>query len=1106
MYDNMEWKDGVLLSYRGAEKLLVVPEGTHTIGENACKGLRNLEQVILPDTVRCIEKHAFKGCKMLREINFPDYLERIGDYAFHRCHSLRAAILPESLESLGLCAFLYCDSLEKVSVMGVKKLAKHTFTNDINLREIALHRDLDRSNLGDDIFTGCMKIRKITLSDGEVFEMDNLISVFNDRQNADPLVLAVAEAVYHSMQLENGRLYRFSVDLKVLALPEGITCIERGCFYDKRGIVSIILPHSLERVKANAFGNCISLEEVTVLNENLVLEEGAFKACNNLSRIHLWDGSSYDLEESAFDENAPLLVRRISEQVRSDFYISGKILMEYRGREMRVRIPRGIRVIGESCFQGNETIERIVLPDSIEEIREYAFKNCVSIQTITLPAGLRLIEKGAFENCRKLLRVSFPEGVIRLGESAFKRCAALHTFEVCQSLEEIGDMAFYGCQALKKLELPSRTRVAGKLTFFQSGLETDGNAGKRNRQRFSGCCTGKEQYAGGDILPYQFCGDETITDLKITDVCRIGKYSFSACRNLKSLEIDNPDCILEEFAFANCDNLIELKLRVKRIGKSAFAFCRKLERISIDLAAHSRVDDTNTADADSMTDVLYSVSEEAFLGCGNLHTVMLSGQINELGRRCFEECVSLQDFPLENIIRIGERAFARCEGLERLILPEAEIGPYAFADCCHMKSITLSERTVLKSRAFFGCTEIREICWEGQRYHFDRFDQSVNCLSNPYPERVQEVIGSICSCFKVSEKQELLSYLGDACSVTVPEDIIALGDETFRNHLRLTEIRIPPSVSYVGKLTFAGTGWLEKVRQEYSMTIVNRLLLDASDCGERAEIPEDVERICSWSFAGNCGLQELKFLGQHTVIDEYAFRNCINLKRIVTADGQVYLLEGIDVREDKKLPEWIRSIFLECINCFKTDQKGNLIESTGNIKNLVLPFGIRSIGKAVYQDCNLLESIVLSEDTESIGEHAFENSKWLREVKNAVGVRKIGSFAFSGCQSLEEIELSDHLTEIGKRSFEHCCRLREILIPEGVEEIPERAFFRCKSLKSIRFPSTLKVIGREAFAFCESLEEIYYPEGISTEEIQIGDRAFAWCPKWNFCCIRQEGS
>lgn len=1052
MNNNFIIENNILISYNGNETLIAVPDGVKIIGENVFKGMKNIVKVVLPESVTEIGENAFKGCKLMREINFPTGLTRIGSYAFHRCHALQEAILPDCVENLGTCAFLYCDEMKKVSIRGVKRLQRQTFANDTNLKEISFNKDVDTSNFGDDIFTGCVKINNITLSDGQVFKINNLIKALDEE---NPIVKAIAKSVYNSMKIENGKLYKFCVNLKAFELPEGIECIEKSCFYDKKGITSIIFPKSLKRIKSNAFGNCINLEEITFQNENTEIDDKAFKGCNNLKIVNYTD-VRYNLE--IYNKTFPVIIKKIREQLLSDFCISGKTLILYRGNEERVKIPEGVRIIGEGCFENNEKIGRIILPDSIEEIRERAFRNCVSMQTIELSPNLKIIERNAFENCRKLLKIRLPENTESIGESAFKRCINLNTCEINQKLKYIGDMAFYGCTQLKEIEIPIHTRLDGNLIFFNSS------------------------YREKRIKAYQFSGDDNITELEINEPYIIEKYAFSGCKNLKKVKINNPNCIIEEYAFEKCINLKELIIdSIGKIGKGTFSFCTLLEKV--------RINGTE------------KIEELAFFGCSNLKDFEISENVKSIGVRCFEECTSLKSFPFENVISIGERAFARCEGLEKISLSGVKIGYHAFEDCCNLKLIELNSGTYMKSGVFFSCSNIEEIILDNKSYRFDKYFQSLNNIYNEFPEKVQEIIGDIYSCFRVNEKYELLKYCGNSRIVKMPQDIVSIGDEAFRDCIRCEEIIIPETVEYIGKLAFNGTRWLEKMRKQNKITIINNLIIDASDCGEYAEIPENIKRICSWSFAGNCNLHEIKFLSDRIIIDEYAFRNCISLKKIITADGKIYTLDNINIRYNQKLPDFIRKIFTECINCFKTDETNNLIESTGNIKNLVFVDGIKSIGDGVYKDCNLLESITLSKDTEYIGKNAFENSKWLKKVSNAAGVREIGDFAFSGCQSLETIELSRKLESIGKRSFEHCCMLKEILIPESVTEIRERTFFRCKNLKRIILPSTLKIIKKEAFAFCENLEEV-----IIKGNTQIEKDAFSWCGNLKTESIKKCGT
>ncbi len=1014
--------DGVLVKYGGESHSVTVPAGVRAIGRGAFKGKAWLTDVSLPESVTEIGDNAFKGCRLLESINFPAGIEKIGEFAFHRCHSLTEAALPETVTALKRGTFLYCDGLKRVTAPGVKRLENQAFANDSQLAEITLGGGIDCSNFKNDIFTGCVGIRDIALSDGFAYHSENIMSALVNGGEVHPVVRAIAEGIYQSLKTENGVLYKLHVDIRSFELPEGIVCIEKGCFFDKKGIVSISFPASLERIRTNAFGNCINLEQVAFKNGDIAVDDGAFRGCSNLKRVVI-GGSVYTLDGIVCGEDTPYLVRRINDHIMSDFYISGRVLMSYIGGEERVTVPDGVEIIGESCFEGNEKLMRVIMPDSVREIHENAFRNCVCMQTIVMSENLSAIRGSAFENCRKLIRFNLPQG-----------------------LSEVGFAAFRGCRSL---EMP--------------GFETGTPAAVRPVELV---------YGAEDIAPYSFCGNDTITELTIDKPCVIGKYAFSACRNLKTVVIDSAGCVVEKYAFEKCGSLREVKVRAGKLEKGAFSFCRGLEKAGISGIA--------------------KLEDELFAGCSSLRQVTLSEDISEIGRRCFDECVSLGNICLDNVRNIGARAFERCEGLAEVKLTNAAVGYHAFADCSGLRKIKLDSATSLQSGAFFGCTCADTVVLDGESFAFGSFSQSRNAAGNGLPIRVQEVVGSAYSCFEVNRELGIVKYRGDAVKVKIPDDITAVGDEAFRDHLRVTDIIFPESVKHSGKLTFTGTGWLEKRRREVKYIIVNGMLIDAANCGETAVIPDSAERICSWAFAGNTALKELVLNNDHMAVDAFAFRNCINLKKIRIADGGEYTLENVGDIDSKDYPPLVKRIFAECINCFKLKGDGVLEESTGNIKDLVFPGGIKEIGAEVYMDCLLLESIALSPETAVIGRGAFKNSKWLRSVKNAGGVKTLGAQAFSGCKSLESIDLSDALEVIGKRAFEHCCALKEIHISDKLTVIPEMAFFRCKSLKRVVIPASVKVIEERAFAFCSELEEVVFRDRGS---VQIAEDAFAWCDR-----------
>ncbi len=1035
--DRFDIEEGILKAYTGTDHEVTIPEGVTEIGDGAFKGLAWLLKITMPSSVKRIGAHAFKGCRRLKEIRLSENLEEIGDYAFHRCHDLEELIFPKSMTKVGSHAFLYCDNLKKAVIEGPTRLKTALFSHNLSLQEVAINRDVDDSNFSDEVFEGCVLLHKITLS-GETYEISNLIEAMDSHSDYPEVIRSVAKSVFHSLRIEDRVLKNFNINLKIVSLPEGIAVIGKSCFFDKKGIESITLPKSVQKICDNAFLNCFSLEEIVIQNRDLTLDNKAFRGCCNLKRVVV-SGQTYSLEEETDDE----LVSRIRDQVLGDFYISGKTLIRYLGDEEQVRIPREVEIIGERCFFGKESLKTVTCPEGLREIREQAFAGCLTIQTVMVPEALNCIEKEAFAECRKLYRLNLPKSMEYIGEYAFRRCITLPVFDPWPESAAIDPYAFYKAKNFDKVS--EKLKAASAVSESPSVEE------------------------GDSIAPYAFVKSKDIETLNLTGIKRIGKFAYAGCENLEEITIDAPECVIEREAFSNCPRLKKIRINVGGMEAGVFAYCRSLKEAC-----------------------LSGISElpaESFTGCYSLRRFEAAG-LTSMDARCFDECIGLDSFDFSGISFIGERAFERCDSLIGVELDSVECGFHAFADCSGLRLVEISGNTRLKSGVFIGCTQVKNVIYDGNRYEFSNFADGLNHVGNPYPGAVREVIASIYSCFDIRDGEQLLSYSQDATEVTVPEDITEIGQDVFRDHVRLKRINIPKSVKLFGSHAFSQTAWLEDRRKETDMVVVNGVLIDGANCRGSVTLPEYAERVASWSFAGNTDITELTIPSERIGIEALSFRNCLNLKRITDWNGTVYTLSDVSDLKTAEYPDLIQRIFTECINCFKLDPEGNLIESTGNITKLIFPEGIKAIGDGVYKDCHLLETITLSKDTAKIGKSAFESSKWLKTVAGAGAVESIDSMAFSGCQSLETADFSDNLSELGSRCFEHCSSLKEITISNRLETIPERAFFRCKSLKKLNIPDSVKKIGPEAFAFCEGLTEVSV--GAKTS---IADSAFAFCDR-----------
>lgn len=79
------------------------------------------------------------------------------------------------------------------------------------------------------------------------------------------------------------------------------------------------------------------------------------------------------------------------------------------------------------------------------------------------------------------------------------------------------------------------------------------------------------------------------------------------------------------------------------------------------------------------------------------------------------------------------------------------------------------------------------------------------------------------------------------------------------------------------------------------------------------------------------------------------------------------------------------------------------------------------------------------------------NTGDIRTLMIEYGVTNIGPYAFADCSNLEEATIPDSVTVIGDGAFVSCVKLTGITIPESVSDIGDYAFADCGSLRKIVF-------------------------------------------------------
>ena len=307
--------------------------------------------------------------------------------------------------------------------------------------------------------------------------------------------------------------------------------------------------------------------------------------------------------------------------------------------------------------------------------------------------------------------------------------------------------------------------------------------------------------------------------------------------------------------------------------------------------------------------VLYS-RMGTFEGCTGLTEVKLPASLTEIGERAFEGCTGLTNIDLSACTSLTEiSGFSGCTGLTSIDLSACtsltEIGISAFEGCKGLTEVKLpANLTEIGKLAFTNCSKLT-----GTIVFPANLKTIKSYTNSTYP---YSIVGAFEGCTKLQGADF------SACT-----NFTKIESSTFKNCKGLTEVKLPASLTEIGKRAFEGCTGLTSIDLSGCTSL--------TEIGERAftncfkltgtiVFPASLKTIKTYressypyDFVGafqyctklqgadfsacanftkienstfkNCeGLTEVKLPASLTEIREEAFKDCVNLTSAVFAD------------------------------------------------------------------------------------------------------------------------------------------------------------------------------------------------------------------------------
>ncbi len=426
--------------------------------------------------------------------------------------------------------------------------------------------------------------------------------------------------------------------------------------------------------------------------------------------------------------------------------------------------------------------------------------------------------------------------------------------------------------------------------------------------------------------------------------------------------------------------IVSIPNSVKYIGDGAFYFNTGLTTVTID-----------------------GIGEDGFIN--SIIGKNNKSQLSKIGNQAFAYCESLKEIIIpDSVTEIGDEAFASCDSLEKAILPKslAKINSGLFNLCKKLGSIEIPD----------GVSEIAD-------YAFNM-------------------------CYSIS-------------TVKIPDSVTSIGRRAFGSCEGLISVELGCSVSDIHEKAFEGCDSVIEVINNSSLNIVS----GSMDHGQVARYAISVVK-------GESGL---------VTADDYIFYTSDDknvLAAYVGSDTKLVLPDcptggeyEIGVRVFSGMKEITEIVIPDGVTAIGTEA----FEGCTGLTSVVLPDSVKVIGDKAFLNCNFT-SFDMGDGVASIGDNSFAGCGKLLTVDMSDKLEIIGKGAFSRCYKVD-LTIPESVREIGEEAFSGCFALTKAVIPDGVKVIERDVFNNCKSLVSIVIPKSVAEI-KDAFYACPELKTVYY--------------------------------
>lgn len=289
-------------------------------------------------------------------------------------------VIPQMIENCPVeviegWAFDECSNLTSVVIPeGVKIIGDGAFYNCGNLMKITIPSSLE--SIGWEAFYACDSLLKVNISD--------IVSWYNiafESSNANPV--RFAQKLYLNDQL-----------VEKIIIPDTIEEIKAYAFDSCNSLTSVIISNNIKKIGRSAFYSCENLKEISIPEGVTDIGAWAFYGCDSLTEL------SFPASIKSIGENAFWLCKNIDTVYIADVASWCNIDFENAWAHPLCYPTR-------VYYNDNIAITNLKIPNTVQLIKKYSFHHCKLINSVTISQNLIGIGADAFLNCGEIENVYY---------------------------------------------------------------------------------------------------------------------------------------------------------------------------------------------------------------------------------------------------------------------------------------------------------------------------------------------------------------------------------------------------------------------------------------------------------------------------------------------------------------------------------------------------------------------------------------------------------------------------------------------------------------------------------------------------------------------------